>query len=93
VSAKADDEVVPIPFPYRGLTARKGDREVNVHEVREGIVYYGLYDFPPLELDIDFPVCIGLYQLAVKEFIDLLRGHMMRGDVAVFSLLHVLRSA
>jgi hypothetical protein len=84
VNAYADDELVPIPNPYRGLTARKGNREVNVHEVADGTVYYGLYDF---DRD-DCPYyCVGCYRCSVDEFIDRLGGHMARGDAAVFSLL------
>ena len=83
-NAYADDDMVPIPHPYAGLTARQGKREVNVHEVREGVVYYGLYD----EDADDRPCyCIGLYRMPVEDFIDRLGGHLARGDAAVFTLL------
>lgn len=84
MNAYADDEMVPIPHPYRGLTARQGNREVNVHYVEKGVVYYGLYDFD----DDDAPWhCIGLFQKPEQEFIDQLGGHMARGDAAVFTLI------
>lgn len=84
MNAYADDDLVPILHPYKGLTARSGKREINVHEVKDGIVYYGLYD----EDADDCPFyCLGLYQLPVEAFIDRLGGHMARGDAAVFTLL------
>lgn len=84
MNAYADDELVPIPHPYKGLTARQGKREVNVHDVHQGIVYYGLYDF---ERDDAPYYCIGLYQLPMQEFMDRIGGHLARGDAEVFSLV------
>lgn len=84
MNAYADNEMVPIPHPYRGLTARNGNREVNVHEVKDGVVYYGLYDF---DRDDAPYYCIGLYQKPVEEFIDQLGGHLARGDAEVFTLI------
>lgn len=84
MNAYADDDTVTIPHPYRGLTARQGEREVNVHYVKDGTVYYGLYDFADDEAPYH---CIGLHRCPVEEFIDRLGGHMARGDAAVFSLI------
>lgn len=84
MNAYADEDMVPVPHPYRGLTARQGNREVNVHYVRDGQVYYGLYDF---DVDDAPYFCVGLYRCPVEEFIDRIGGHMARGDAAVFSLL------
>lgn len=84
MNAYADDDVVPIPRPYKGLTVRHGNREVNVHEVYEGEVLYGLYDFTR---DDAPEYCLGTYRLPVEEFIDRLGGHLARGDAFVFSLI------
>lgn len=76
--------MVPIPHPYTGLTLRKGNREVNVHSVDKGEVYYGLYDF--IREDRAY-YCIGLYRKPVEEFMDQVGGHIARGDAEVFSLI------
>ncbi len=34
---------VSAPAPKKGLTFRKGKREANVHAVKDGIVFYGVY--------------------------------------------------
>ena len=39
----AVDRCVRAPAPRKGLTFRKGKREANVHEVKDGIRYYGVY--------------------------------------------------
>ena len=83
-NAYADDELVPIPHPYTGLTLRQGNREVNVHSVDKGVVYYGLYDFAAKDAPY---CCIGLYRKSVAEFMDQVGGHMARGDADVFSLI------
>jgi hypothetical protein len=85
VNAYADDDTVTIPSPYQGLTVRKGDREVNVHSVKDGEVYYGLYVDDPE--GIDGMACIGLFRKPLEEFIDQVGGHMARGDAAVFSMI------
>ena len=45
--------------PYQGLTVRKGELEANVHFVREGEVYYGVYRDG---------ACVGLYRKALDNF-------------------------
>ena len=35
---------VSVLEPYTGLTVRKGEKEINVHFVDAGVVYYGLYN-------------------------------------------------
>lgn len=47
--------------PKKGLTFRKGKRESNVHDVKDGIVFYGVY----LDGD-DLPA--GLYQATLDEW-------------------------
>jgi len=48
-----------------GMTWRRGKREVNIHDVKDGVVYYGLYD----DDAHDAPEhCIGLYQRTVADF-------------------------
>lgn len=47
--------------PKKGLTFRKGKREANVHDVKDGIVFYGVY----LDGD-DWPS--GLYQATIDEW-------------------------
>lgn len=47
--------------PTKGLTYRKGKREANVHDVKDGVVFYGVY----LDGD-DWPA--GLYQATLDEW-------------------------
>ncbi len=47
--------------PTKGLTFRKGKREANVHDVKDGIVFYGVY----LDGD-DWPA--GLYRATLDEW-------------------------
>lgn len=78
------DETVLIPNPYKGLTARLGRREVNVHEVRDGIVYYGLYDDDAEDAPYH---CVAAYQLPQEDFINRLGRSILDGAVT-FSLLN-----
>ena len=55
------DRNVRAPAPTKGLTFRKGKREANVHDVKDGIVFYGVY----LDGD-DWPA--GLYQATLDEW-------------------------
>ena len=57
----AVDRSVRAPAPTKGLTFRKGKREANVHDVKDGIVFYGVY----LDGD-DLPA--GLYQATLDEW-------------------------
>ena len=57
----AVDRCVRAPAPTKGLTFRKGKREANVHDVKDGIVFYGVY----LDGD-DWPA--GLYQATLDEW-------------------------
>ena len=52
--------------PIKGLTLRQGDREVNVHDVIDGVVYYGFY-----RLDSDCPA--GLYRVSLQEWDAMLK--------------------
>lgn len=60
-AARPLDRCVRAPAPTKGLTFRKGKREANVHDVRDGIVFYGVY----LDGD-DWPA--GLYQATLDEW-------------------------
>jgi len=57
----AVDRCVRALAPTKGLTFRKGKREANVHDVKDGIVFYGVY----LDGD-DWPA--GLYQTTLDEW-------------------------
>lgn len=52
---------VSVPPPTKGLTFRNGKREANVHNVKDGIVFYGVY----LDGD-DWPA--GLYQATLDQW-------------------------
>ncbi len=66
-------------IPTKGLTFRKGKREANVHDVKDGIVSYGVY------LDGDYwPV--GLYQATLDEWNRLATQAVEDGSV-VFTRL------
>jgi hypothetical protein len=78
-----NEETVLIPHPYQGLTVRLGDREANVHEVKDGTVYYGMYrDDPGF-----YPACVGLYRKSAEEFINSL-GRAILDGAMVYSLLN-----
>jgi hypothetical protein len=81
------DQVVLIPQPYQGLTARLGRREANVHEVKDGIVYYGMYDD---DAD-DCPYrCVALHRKPVEDFVNSLGRAILDGAVT-FSLINTDR--
>lgn len=64
--------------PYAGLTVRLGKREVNVHDVHEGTVYFGEYHD---EAD-DRPCrCVGLYRMSAIEFRDSVEKAVAKGAV------------
>ena len=65
--------------PAKGLTYRKGKREANVHDVKDGIVYYGVY----LDGD-DWPA--GLYQATLDEW-DRLATQAVEHGAEVFSMV------
>lgn len=66
-------------YPYRGFTARLGKREVNVHFVKDGVVYYGLYDDDAA--DVAPERCIGAYRLPVQDFMAQLDKEIKNGAV------------
>jgi hypothetical protein len=75
----AFDRVVTVPAPVRGLTIRKGVREANVHEVKDGTVFYGIY------LDgNDWPA--GIYRATLEEW-DKLATQAVSHGAEVFSLV------
>jgi hypothetical protein len=76
--------MVEIPEPYAGLSFRLGRREVNVHEVKDGIVYFGMY----CDDAEDSPYrCTNLYQLPVDEWIDSAGRALLDGAVAFSRLV------
>lgn len=58
--------------PRKGLTLRYGQREANVHDVKNGIVYYGVY----LDGD-DRPA--GLYRVKLIEWHKMARAALSAG--------------
>lgn len=75
----AVDRCVRAPAPRKGLTFRKGKREANVHKVKNGIVYYGVY----LDGD-DWPA--GLYQATLDEW-DWLATQAVEHGAEVFTMV------
>ncbi len=75
----ADDLKSVLPAPTKGLTFRKGKREANVHQVRDGTVFYGIY----IDGD-DLPA--GLYQSSIDEWWHLAAQAIEHGAV-VFTLV------
>ena len=65
--------------PTKGLTFRKGKREANVHEVNDGIVFYGVY----LDGD-DWPA--GLYQATLDEW-NRLATQAVENGAEVFTMV------
>lgn len=63
--------------PYQGLTVRKGDLEANVHFVRDGEVYYGVYRDG---------CCVGLYRKESDNFAKSMRAAVADG-ASVYSLV------
>lgn len=63
--------------PYQCLTVRLGDLEANVHDVKGGEVYYGVYRDG---------ACVALYRKAVAAFMEGVDLAIAQGG-AVFSLL------
>lgn len=74
-----------VPAPTKGLTFRKGGRESTVHDVKDGIVYYGVY----LDGD-DWPA--GLYQCTLDEWSRLATQAVDRG-AAVFTMVRSMERA
>lgn len=73
------DRNVRAPAPTKGLTFRNGKREANVHEVKDGIVFYGVY----LDGD-DLPA--WLYQATLDEWNNLATQAVEHG-AEVFTML------
>ena len=78
-----DSVTVLIPQPYQGLTVRLGKREVNVHEVSNGTVYYGMYDDDAEEAPYRM---VGAYQTKVDDFVNMLGRAILDGAVT-YSLI------
>jgi hypothetical protein len=66
-----------IPHPYKGLTFRKGQREINVHSVDSDTVYYGKY-----EDGQDWPAY--LFRMSVEDFV-LSSGRAILDGATVYS--------
>jgi hypothetical protein len=71
-------DVLAIP-PVKGLTYRKGKREANVHDVRDGIVYFGVY------LDGE-SLPSGAYQATLDEWNRMAEQAVLHG-AEVFTLV------
>lgn len=67
------------PGPTKGLTFRHKKREANVHDVIDGVVYYGVY----LDGD-DWPA--GLYQCSIEHWDDMARKAIDAG-AQIFTFL------
>ncbi|MBL8469683.1 hypothetical protein [Methyloversatilis discipulorum] len=81
MSNEAASELSPMP----GLTFRKGKREANVHEVKGGVVYYGMY------LDgEEFPT--GLYRASLAEW-DRLASQALVHGAEVFTKVRPKKGA
>lgn len=51
--------------PYVGMTLRLGKQEINVHDVKDGVVYYGKYD----DDAHDAPEhCVALHQVSLSDW-------------------------
>jgi hypothetical protein len=71
-------------IPYPGLTARLGKLEANVHDVRDGIVYFGVYDDDADDCPCN---CVALYRVSVEAFMNKLGKAIEDGAVLFSSLL------
>ena len=65
--------------PVKGLTYRKGKREANVHDVRDGIVYFGVY------LDGE-ALPSGAYQATIEEWNRMAEQAVLHG-AEVFTMV------
>ena len=68
-------DTITVPSPYKGLTLRLGDVEINVHQVDNGVVYYGKY-----ELGEDWPA--RMYMMPVDDFMNSAGRSIIDGAVA-----------
>ena len=75
----AVDRCVRAPAPTKGLTYRKSRREANVHDVKDGIVFYGVY----LDGD-DWPA--GLYQATLDEW-NMMATQAVEHGAEVFTMV------
>lgn len=75
----AVDRRVGAPTPAKGLTFRKGRVEANVHEVRGGRVYYGVYRDGE-----DWPA--GLFQCSLSHW-DWLAEKAISEGATVFNFV------
>jgi hypothetical protein len=71
-----------------GAAWRKGKIVVNIHDIKDGRVYYGKYD----DDAHDAPEhCIGLFRVPIADFRAALRSEIKRGAVAVNTLFDDLK--
>lgn len=85
-SGSRHDRMVTFPNAYAGLCIRneKLKQTVNVHFIRDGVVYYGKYD-DALDNQYD-DGCFGVYRTPVDDFNGSIGRAVMDGH-AVYSLL------
>jgi hypothetical protein len=62
--------------PVCGLTLRKGNKEANVHDVVDGIVYYAIYTIATEMPD-------GMYRCPVEQWQQMAAGALAHGAEVV----------
>ena len=77
--AKQPGDQVQIPTPYKGFSLRLGTDVINVHDVKQGIVFYGKYRD---EADHLPSRCLHLYQMPERDFVDSFGRALIDGAIA-----------
>ena len=72
-------EQVLIPRPYKGLSLRLGTDVINVHDVKQEVVYYGKYRDGADHLPFN---CLHLYQMPEQDFIEGFGRALIDGAIA-----------
>ena len=68
-----------IPSPYKGLSIRLGTDVINVHDVKQGVVYFGRYRDGADHLPFN---CLRLYQMPKQDFVDSFGRSLIDGAIA-----------
>ncbi len=77
--AKQPGDQVLIPTPYKGLSLRLGTDVINVHDVKQEVVYYGIYRDGADHLPFN---CLHLYQMPEQDFIEGFGRALIDGAIA-----------
>ena len=72
-------EQMLIPRPYKGLSLRLGTDVINVHDVKQEVVYYGKYRYGADHLPFN---CLHLYQMPEQDFIEGFGRALIDGAIA-----------